>query len=170
MAESARTRLITAKKVKASLKVIKLDSNKDPLDERFHGKRVKNHVIEFGALIGLIANLSAIYLSRYNYSTFFILSLSLSGLAAYISGRLFPHLLLPLWRGWMGFAKYLSLVTTPILLGIVWLTLVIPIGLLLRALGIKVLDLQCNWKDSSGSYWRNRSKESQDFKLLARQF
>lgn len=48
---------------------------------------------------------------------------------------LHPASLRPVYRGWMKFGLLLSRITTPLILGIVFFLLILPIGLIMRATG-----------------------------------
>jgi hypothetical protein len=52
-----------------------------------------------------------------------------------LGGLLVPGKLGPVYRGWMGFARALSRVTTPIFMGLVYFLVITPIALLRRAVG-----------------------------------
>ena len=52
-----------------------------------------------------------------------------------LAAVLVPTRLGPLERAWMGLAKLISKVTTPVFMGIVFFVVVTPIGLLMRLLG-----------------------------------
>ena len=53
---------------------------------------------------------------------------------------------------WIMFGNLLGLLTTPIILGIIYLALFLPIGFLLKAFNQDVLDLKINKKKKS--YWK----------------
>lgn len=78
----------------------------------------------------------------------------LGGLAAVlvIGGAVVPALLAPVYSAWMGFAKILSKITTPIFLGIVYFLIFTPVGVLRRLLGKDQLDR----KPVDGSFYVNR--------------
>lgn len=52
-----------------------------------------------------------------------------------LAGVLVPGRLSPVYRAWMGLARALSKVTTPIFMGIVFFGLILPVGLLRRRFG-----------------------------------
>jgi hypothetical protein len=58
-----------------------------------------------------------------------------AGLLIAACGLAAPMLLKPAYRGWMTFARLLEWINTRILLGIVFILVVIPIGVLKRVLG-----------------------------------
>src|SRR5438093_7493684 len=57
------------------------------------------------------------------------------GAALLLAGLVLPTRLGPVQRAWMGLAAALSRVTTPVFLGVVYFGAILPMGLLLRALG-----------------------------------
>jgi hypothetical protein len=77
------------------------------------------------------------------------------GIAAALGGALLlaalvvPGSLGPVLRAWMGLAKAISRVTTPILLGIIYYLVITPIGLVLRLVGHRPLVR----RERSGSFW-----------------
>jgi hypothetical protein len=52
-----------------------------------------------------------------------------------LGGLLVPGKLGPVYRGWMGFARALSRITTPIFMGVVYFLVITPIAALRRTLG-----------------------------------
>jgi hypothetical protein len=60
-----------------------------------------------------------------------------------------PARLGPLQRAWMGLAKMISKVTTPIFMGIVFFAVITPIGLVMRAFGRRSLV----HPERDGSFW-----------------
>jgi hypothetical protein len=79
-----------------------------------------------------------------------------------------PRLMLPVWRVWMKLAEALGLIMTHILLTGIWIILMIPVALLLKIVGIKVMDR--TFRAKVDSYWEKRNPKQNDFKLLTRQF
>jgi hypothetical protein len=61
--------------------------------------------------------------------------LAVIGGGLWIGGLVVPGRLGPVYRGWMGLAHAISKVTTPIFLSIVYFIVIMPIGLLMRAVG-----------------------------------
>jgi len=163
MAENSRTRLSVVPGNKLTS-----PSALSYLDERAHGRRVRDHVRDFGALFALIALGFAGYFAWHDRG--FVSYGPLLGLAAllYSAGRAFPQLLHPFWRAWMGLAKILNAVVTPVLLSIVWFVCVIPIAMIMRIAGVKRLDLA--FQTGRVTYWQSRPRDAQDFKLMTRQY
>lgn len=84
--------------------------------------------------------------------------LSLAGLAI-------PAQLGPVERAWMGLALAISKVTTPIIMGIMYLGVLFPVGLLRRSLGGNPMQ----HAPMNGSYWHHRP-ESARRSTLGRQY
>jgi len=76
-----------------------------------------------------------------------------------ILGLLFPRSLVYPNRAWMGLAKMLSLVTTPIILGMVFYLVVMPIGVIKRMLGWDPLRRRAS---SAASYWAPYNARQRD--------
>jgi len=62
-------------------------------------------------------------------------ALAAGGLLLAMAGVAVPGRLTPLFRAWMGLARVLSRVTTPLFLGVVYFGVITPTGLVLRLLG-----------------------------------
>ena len=71
------------------------------------------------------------------------------GTALVGAGLVVPGHLGPIHRAWMGLALAISKVTTPIFMGIVYFLVIMPVGLLMRALGRNPIQ----HKPVEGSYW-----------------
>lgn len=52
-----------------------------------------------------------------------------------VMALLFPQALTPVYRGWMHFGFFMSRITTPLLLGLVFFLAILPTGLIMRAFG-----------------------------------
>ncbi|MEX1138988.1 MAG: SxtJ family membrane protein [Bacteroidota bacterium] len=59
------------------------------------------------------------------------------------------------YRGWMAFARFLGIVNTTILLTLVYILLIGPLSLVMRAFGSDLLDKRM--KAPSGSFWRKKA-------------
>jgi len=79
----------------------------------------------------------------------------LGGLAGFlvVFGVVFPRILGPVERFWMGLALVLSKVTTPIFMSIVYFVVIAPVGLVRRTVGRNPL----RHVAKSDSFWINRS-------------
>lgn len=82
-----------------------------------------------------------------------------------LAGLIIPTYLDPVERAWMQLAHLISKVTTPIVMGLMYIAVLTPIGLLRRTLGANPLV----HKERASSYWRSRP-EGQRAGNLRRQF
>lgn len=141
---------------------------RNPLDDLFAGKPVRQHIKEFGAIFGTIfyaVCASKVYhnASAVTSGFYFVL-----GTAFAVSGYLAPSALRPLWRGWMKFAHYLSMVSTFIVLSVAWVLGFIPMGIIVKLTGVKSIDR--SFDRSTESYWIKRDSKYDDFQRLKNQF
>jgi hypothetical protein len=83
-----------------------------------------------------------------------------------LAGLLIPTLLGPVERAWMGLAHLISKVTTPIVMGAMYLLVITPVGLLRRRLGGNALV----HAPVERSYWRTRPANARRTASLSRQF
>ena len=82
-----------------------------------------------------------------------------------VAGLVIPTLLGPVERAWMRLAHLMSKVTTPIVMGVMYLVVLTPVGLLRRAFGGNPMAHQ----PQGGSYWKSRPQGSRAGNLT-RQF
>ncbi|MCI5064359.1 SxtJ family membrane protein [bacterium] len=137
------------------------------LEERSYGKTKRQHIKEFGCLFGIICAAIAGYkfytgdiqpgLIALAVTTFFI-----------GTGYLAPLVLYPLWAGWMAFAHFLGIIMSFVFVSVTWFVIAVPLAILLKVIGKKVMDL--SFDRSVESYWEDREEKYHDFKLLERQF
>lgn len=162
-----------AREVRAGLTVIEGNKNAKKevgkLDKLYYRKPIRQHVKEFGALFGAIL-LTIAAVQIYKGKEPLVPSL-LIGLATVfvVLGYKAPALLQPLWSGWMKIAQILGSVMTILLLGIAWMLVLMPVSLIMRLVGKKVMDLQFK-KGKVESYWKDRDPKLHNFKLLDKQF
>lgn len=92
--------------------------------------------------------------------------LVLAGLGAtlVLGGIVVPGLLGPVYQWWMGLARILSKVTTPIFMALVYFVAITPTGLVMRALGRNPLRARAR----NGSYWVQHQSSSDH--SMTRQF
>ena len=69
-----------------------------------------------------------------------------------VAGLVIPTLLGPIERAWMQLAHLISKVTTPIVMGVMYLLVLTPVGLLRRTLGGNPMVHE----PEGGSYWKSR--------------
>ncbi|MGH9852446.1 MAG: SxtJ family membrane protein [Blastocatellia bacterium] len=114
---------------------------------------------EFGLVVGLVfALLGGWWLYRGAWETIATGFLGL-GSVLVILGLLLPRALVYPNRAWMGLAKILSLITTPIILGMVFYLVVMPIGVIKRLSGWDPLRRRAS---SAASYWAPYNARQRD--------
>jgi hypothetical protein len=114
---------------------------------------------EFGLLVGLVAILIG---SRRLYQGGggpVAIGLLGAGSALAILALFFPRALVLPNRWWMALAKWLSLITTPIILGIIFFLIVMPIGMIKRLFGWDPLRRRA---PSAVSYWVQYNARQKD--------
>ncbi len=79
-----------------------------------------------------------------------------------------PTLLAPLNRGWTRFGVLLSRIMNPIVLGLMFFVTILPIGLLLRAMGKDLLRLKRD--PAAASYWIDRTPPGPAPETMRNQF
>lgn len=105
---------------------------------------------EFGLLVGFVfILLGSWWLYRGSWVTVATGFLAL-GSVLVVLGLLFPRALVYPNRAWMAFAMLLSLFTTPIILGLVFFVVVMPVGVIKRLFGWDPLRRRA---PSATSYW-----------------
>lgn len=90
---------------------------------------------------------------------------TLGGLLA-AAGLVIPTQLGPVERGWMALAHAISKVTTPIVMGIMYLVVLTPVGFMRRALGGNPLAHPL----TAGGYWKSRPEGKRRSANFDRQF
>lgn len=149
----------------APKKVANQDSS--PLLEMWMGKPVGTHVREFGAIFGTIGfTVCAFKLYKGSVQTAEIWGAV--GAVFALLGYLAPRVLLPVWRGWMKMAHYLSIVMTFVILSAAWTIGFVPMAYLLKILRIKPMNL--SYKAKVSTYWETRDTKYDDFKRLELQY
>lgn len=83
-----------------------------------------------------------------------------------LAGLVAPTQLGPVERAWMGLAHAISKVTTPIVMGVMYLVVLTPVGLLRRTLGGNPL---VHAPRGTG-YWQSRAEGARRSASLERQF
>lgn len=146
-------------------KVANQDSS--PLTEKWMGKPVRQHVREFGAIFGTIC-FTVCAFKLYRGSTDVAQIWGGVGAAFAALGYFLPRVLLPVWRGWMKLAHYLSIAMTFVILAAAWTIGFVPMAYLLKVLRIKAMDL--SYRADVTSYWETRDPKYDDFKRLELQY
>lgn len=166
LARKIRTRLDSEPDVTTMNPVV--GQKKDVLDELSFNKPIRQHVKEFGALFGAIGfGVAAFLLYRHGVTTG-VYAFSAVAVVFSLLGYAAPKLLYPVWKAWMALAHVLGGFMNMVILTIAWLIVIIPIAILLKIIGKKVMDLR--YGAPVDSYWEVREEKLHDFKLLDRQF
>lgn len=138
------------------------------LDVLEYKKPIRQHIREFAGILAVVFLAYAGYqLHFYNATLEFAISVGLTLLILGL-GYLSPITLYPVWRGWMKIAVILGSIVTSIILAIMWLGVFIPLAIILKMVGKRVMDT--TFERSRESYWNTRDEKFHDFKLLERQF
>ena len=74
----------------------------------------------------------------------------------FVTAILYPRLLAPANRWWLRMGEGLNRVVSPLVLGIMYLVLIVPVGLAMRLAGRDVLCLKR--RPEATSYWRLREE------------
>jgi hypothetical protein len=88
------------------------------------------------------------------------------GLVLVVAGLIVPTSLGPVERAWMALAHAISKVTTPIVMGVMYLLVMTPMGILRRIFGGNPLVHQ----EVNASFWRSRPEGARRSNSLKRQF
>lgn len=140
----------------------------DPLDVVSFGKTTRRHVREFGALFAAICFGVAAWKLYRGHDLSALLYWIVPGVVFAGLGWCAPRALLPVWRGWMKFAHYLSIVMTAVLLGATWCLGFLPMALALKLIGIKRIDK--SFRANRPTYWEPRDPKYDDFQRLKLQY
>jgi len=121
---------------------------------------------EFGLLVGVMAILIGSLRLYRGHEGAVATGLLGAGSALAILGLFFPRALVLPNRWWMTVAKWLSLITTPIILAIIFFLVVMPIGVIKRLFGWDPLRRRA---PSAVSYWgpyNARQKDPHHFEKM----
>ncbi len=106
---------------------------------------------KFGLLVGGAFLLLAALMWRRTHVTAATVA-GVFGALLVIGGVVAPAHLGPVYRGWMGLAKAISKVTTPIVMSIIFFLVLTPAGFLVRLFGHRPL----THPRGAGTYWHSR--------------
>ena len=131
-------------------------------DEVISGPSDRSFGLVFACVFAIIAGLSAWHGgSLWPYW--------LTGAAAFAAIALvWAQLLNPLNRLWMRFGLLLQKIVTPVIIGLIYVCLFIPVGLVLKALGKDLL--RTKKSADQATYWIERESVSPETSSMADQF
>jgi hypothetical protein len=110
---------------------------------------------KFGLVVGGAFLLLALLLWRRTHVTGATVA-GAAGAALFLGGLAVPGQLGPVYRVWMGLAKAISKVTTPIVMSIIFFLVFTPAGFLVRLFGHRPL----THPRGAGTYWHSRPEGS----------
>ena len=119
----------------------------------------------FGVTVGC-AFLVIAGLSAWRDHTNLAAGAGLIGAALVAGGLVIPTHLGPVERAWMALAKVLSRVTTPVVMGVMYLAVLTTVGLLRRSLARNPLV----HKEHEGSFWQSRQTRTSRAEGMRHQF
>lgn len=128
------------------------------LDEIRAIKSTKKDLRNFGLVVGGVLFALGAVLYWYGRPTHpYFLAV---GAALVVLGLVFPRVLLPLQKIWMGFAVVMGSIMTRVILIILFFVAFTGIGLLLKIMGKKLLDTKID--KSKESYWNYRDEKEKN--------
>src|SRR5262249_5153 len=122
---------------------------------------------EFGLLVGFMAILIGSWRLYRGKGEVIAAGLLALGSALAILGLLFPRAVVIPNKWWMMLAKWLSLITTPIILAIIYFVILMPIGSIKRLFGWDPLRRRA---PSATSYWSPYNARQQNSKHFENMF
>ena len=124
------------------------------LKEEFkHIKETKKDLRKFGLTVGsVLVILAAILFYFEKHSTMYF---AVIGTVLVLIAIIYPKILKPLNKVWMGLAIVLGFVMSRVILSILFYIVLTPIGLIAKLVGKKFLDLK--YDKSAQTYWDKRS-------------
>lgn len=167
LAKHIRTGLAESSSV-PTLTVVKGRISVDELDVESFGKTARQHVREFACIMATILCIIAgakLWRHTGSMTPYYCIA---GAVAFMFFGYVTPKLLHPVWKGWMKFAVALGMVMSTILVSIAWFLMFVPMGIVFKIIGKRVMDLR--YKAPVDTYWEVRDTKLNDFKLLERQF
>jgi len=119
----------------------------------------------FGITVGAAFLVMAV-LSRWRGNVVVSATLGFVGGGLSLAGLLLPTSLGPVLQAWMGLARVISRVTTPVFMGIVYFAVIFPTGLIMRVFGRNPL----RRKEKGGSFWVPKDRDIGQTRSMERQF
>jgi hypothetical protein len=129
-------------------------------------KERKKDLIKFGLSVGSVLMIVGFVLYYFEKSPSFYFIII--GGALLLLATIYPRVLKPLNKIWMGLAIVLGFVMTRIILTVLFYLVLTPIGLLAKIFGKKFMDLKYN--ESAETYWEERTINKKNHLDYERQF
>jgi len=112
-------------------------------------KKINTSNRKFGLLMGTVFLLLTIYYVTLKHA--FLPVLLVVSISFFCAALLIPRILYPLNRSWTRFSATLGILNTWIILTLLYLLIITPLGLLMKALGKDALKLKLQKK--AATYW-----------------
>jgi hypothetical protein len=139
------------------------------LDQRWRGKSVRQAVKELAQLLALVCLFIAAFRIYFHAEPLWAMRYwMLAGAAVLLIGCRWPFALYHFWKAWMWLGDSLGHVVSFIVIFGIWALATVPIGLMLRIIGKRLMDV--SFKSGQSSYWEERDPAGNDFKLLKKQY
>lgn len=122
-------------------------------EEFKHIKETKKDLRKFGLTVGIV--LAAIGVVLFYFEKTSAIYFTIFGGILILFGILFPQLLKPLNKLWMGLAIILGFIMTRVILTTLFYLVITPIGFLAKIFRKKFIDLK--YDRSAKTYWEKRS-------------
>jgi len=123
----------------------------------------------FGLVVGgILAGIGALRIFLGGHDGFFSVAALALGALLVILGLLMPRLLTRPNRWWMGLGALLGAIMTPLVMGLVYITTFVPIGLAMRLAGQDPLGR--SRRPDGGSYWIHREPDGPARETMKNQF
>lgn len=129
------------------------------METRRMSKRRYRAEREFGLIVGgVLVLLSTWWFYRAKFPAAREVAITIGGLLV-ILAIIFPRALVWPNRAWMAFAEVLSVISTKVILAIVFFLIITPIGIVKRMFGWDPLNRRAA---ASGSYWQDYPERQRD--------
>jgi multisubunit Na+/H+ antiporter MnhG subunit len=129
-------------------------------------KERKKDLIKFGLSVGSVLLIVGFVLYYFEKSSSFYFIII--GGALLLLATIYPKVLKPLNKIWMGLAIILGFVMSRIILTVLFYLVLTPIGLLAKIFGKKFMDLK--YDESAETYWEERKTNEKNHLDYERQF
>ena len=136
------------------------------IDEIKNINSSKSELKKFGNTVGiiiLVLGILLLFLSKRSYLYFIS-----AGCFLTISGNLYPIILLPIHKIWMGLSVILGWISTRVLLGFLFYFVLTPIKFTAKIFGKEFLDLKSH--NEQETYWKYRERKEYLSEDSERQF
>lgn len=137
------------------------------LQELKNIKETPNDLRKFGITIGIVLLIIAaiLFLNEKGTTLWFIIA----GTLLILTGLVYPNILKPFNKVWMGLAVILGFVMSRVILSFLFFLVLTPTALIAKIAGKKFLDIKMN-NNNSGSYWIKRTNTQFSTEKYEKQF